>query len=236
MYAFEKAVAMGVDVLETDIHSTADGVLVVRHDPTVDATTNGTGYISDFRLAELRELDAGYRWTGDNGIAFPYREQGITIPTLDEVLYAFPGIRVNIDIKPKDALIIGPFCQMLKKFDKLDRVLVGSFHDDQIRRFRNLCPQVATAAGVMETRLFYGLNRVYLESIYRPNAEAFQIPEYANGMHIVTPRFVRGAQSQNIQVHVWTVNEEADMQRLMEWGVVGIITDYPDRLMKILGR
>ena len=236
LYAFERAAEMGVDVLEMDIHRTADGVLVVRHDPTVDATTDGSGYIRDLTLAEVKALDAGYRWTADEGQTYPYRGKGITIPTLEEVLLALPDIRLNIDIKPEDPTVVEPFCQMLTDYNKLDQVMVGSFHDEQLRRFREYCPQVATAAGVSETRLFYLLNRAFLGAVFHPRAAAFQVPEYNEGIHLVTPSFVEGAQAHNMQVHVWTVNETADMERLISWGADGIITDYPDRLMALLKR
>ena len=158
LYAFERAIELGVDVLEMDIHRTVDGILVVRHDPTVDATTDGCGYIRQLTLTELKSLDAGYRWTADDGRSYPYRGLGITIPTLEEVLNAFPDVRLNIDIKPQDPGVVEPFCLMLREFGKQERVMVGSFHDDQLRRFRSLCPEVATAAGVAETRLFFLLN------------------------------------------------------------------------------
>lgn len=236
LYAFERAAAMGVDILEMDIHRTADGALVVRHDPTVDATTEGSGCIRDFSLAEIKALDAGYRWTADGGHSYPYRGQDITIPTLEEVLEAFPHLRINIDIKPKDPAIIPPFCQLLRDYGRLNNVLVGSFHNRQLGRFRKLCPEIATAAGVAETRWFYILNKISLDAFYKPRADAFQIPEYAACLQIVTRRFIQGAHDHNLQVHIWTVNEVQEMIRLIDWGVDGIITDYPDRLLKLLWR
>ena len=236
LFAFQQAVAMGVDVLEMDIHSTSDGVLVVRHDPTVDATTNGSGFIRDMTLAEIKDLDAGYTWSADGGQTFPFREQGITIPTLEEVIQAFPARRLNIDIKPEDPAVVAPFCRLLEDTGSLHRVLVGSFHDPQLRLFRQLCPQVATAAGVQETTLFLGLVKALLGAAYQGRAEVFSIPEYQGRLHVVTPRFIRGSHAHNMQVHVWTVNEPEDMQRLLDWGVDCLITDYPDRLLALLGR
>jgi len=236
LYAFEQAIALGVDVLEMDIHSTADGVLVVRHDPSVDATTNGSGYIHELTLEQVKALDAGYTWTADGGQTYPYRGQGITIPTLEEVLVAFPGMRLNIDIKPEEPAVVVEFCRILRVFNKLDQVMVGSFYDDQLYRFRKLCPEAATAAGVAETRLFVYLHWLFLGAIFQPRAQAFQIPEYGGRLHLVTERFVRAAHVHNMEVHVWTVDQTTDMQRLLSWGVDGIFTDYPDRLMKVLGR
>ena len=231
IYAFERALSLGVDVLELDVHSTVDGAIVVRHDPYVDSTTDGSGFIRDFRLSELKKLDAGYRWTADGGNTFPFRGRGISIPTLEEVLIAFPETRLNIDIKPENPSIIAPFCGLLQKYNAFMRTLVGSFHDPQLARFRKICPGVATAAGISETRLFFGLSRIFLGDVYQSKADAFQIPEYAGRLHIVTPQFVRSAHRRNMQVHVWTVNSSDDMERFLAWGVDGIITDYPDRAL-----
>jgi glycerophosphoryl diester phosphodiesterase len=235
LFAFERAVALGVDVLEMDIHSTAEGVLVVRHDPTVDSTTDGSGYIRDYTYPELKKLDAGYNWTTDDGASYPYRGKGIRIPTLDEILNSFPRMRLNIDIKPKEPKVVDLFCKYLREHDILEQVMVGSFHYDQLQRFRRLCPEAATTASPREVALFFGLNSFFLGGVYQNYAEAFSTPEYHEGLHLITERFVRGAHAHNMQVHVWTVNEVQDMKRLIDWGVDGIITDFPDRLMTLVG-
>ena len=128
------------------------------------------------------------------------------------------------------------FCELLNEFHKLDQVIVGSFHDAQITLFRRLCPQVLTAAGVTETRRFLLLNNLNLARLYRPPAFAFQVPEAVGRLRVITPRFIHRAHAHGLQVHVWTINETAEMQRLVEWGVDGIMTDYPDRLAAVLGR
>ena len=138
LHAYERACELGVDVLEMDIHMTADGSIVVRHDPTVDATSNGQGAIADLTLEEIKSLDAGYRWTADGGTSYPFRGRGITIPTLVEVLEAFPDIRLNIDIKPEQPEILPVFARLLADYNRLDTVLVASFHDRQIRSFRRM--------------------------------------------------------------------------------------------------
>jgi glycerophosphoryl diester phosphodiesterase len=236
LYAFQKAVEMGVDILELDIHTSADGALVVRHDDTVDRTTNGSGAIRDLTLAQIKALDAGYPWSADGGQTYPYRGQGITIPTLEELLEAFPGVRLNIDIKPQAPEVVPLFAQTLERYRRVDDVLVGSFHDDQLYRFRRLCPRIATAAGVRETVLLFGLSWLRLGAVYQPRANAFQVPEYNGRLHVVTPGFVRAAHAHNMEVHVWTVNERADMKRLLDWGVDGLFSDYPDQMMDLVGR
>jgi len=233
LYAFERALRLGVDALELDIHATRDGVLVVRHDPVVDTTTDGAGRICDLTLSQIQALDAGYTWTADDGRTFPFRGLGITIPTLEEVFQAFPGTPVSIDIKPEDPAVVRMLGQLLRDYDRLKQVVIGSFHDPQLCRFRLLYPEVDTAAGVSETRRFYLLNLLWLSRFFRSPAKAFMIPEYYGRLRLVMPRFIRAAHVLGVQVHVWTVNEVEDMRRLIDGGVDGIITDYPSRLMEL---
>jgi len=234
--AFEHAVALGVDVLEMDIHTTADGVLVVMHDDTVDGTTDGSGPIQDFTLAELKELDAGYRWTPDDGQTFPYRGQGITVPTVAEVFAAFPRMPMNIEIKQAEPSMVAPFCELIRDYNMVDRVLVASFDDETIAEFREECPEVATSTSTNETVMLYALSRLFLEATYSAPADAAQVPEYRSGLHVLAPRFVDAAHKRNLEVHAWTINDEGDMERMIALGVDGIITDYPDRLLALLGR
>jgi glycerophosphoryl diester phosphodiesterase len=182
----------------------------------------------------IKRLDAGYTWSGDGGKTFPFRGLGISIPTLEEVLQAFPNDRMNIDIKPEDPGVVKLFVDMLQRYDCVARVMVGSFHDRQLNLFRRLCPEVATAAGVRETLSLFLLNKVRLGGLYRPKAQAFQIPEYQGSLRVVTPGFIRAAHAHGMQVHIWTVDAEEDMQRLIEWGVDGLITNYPPRLLNVL--
>ncbi len=235
LLSFQKAVEMGVDALETDIHSTADGVLVVHHDDTVDRTTNGTGPLHRFTLAELKQLDAGYRWTQDSQ-TFPFRGQGITIPTLEELFLVFPDYWINIDIKQATPSIVLPFVQLIRQHNMLDKVFVGSFHDEVTAQFRRACPEVPTAASIAEVKRMFLLNAFFLGRFYQGQAQAFQIPEKFSLFRLVTRRFIRAAHQKRVAVHVWTVNETADMQRLIRMGVDCLMTDYPDRLLRLLGR
>jgi glycerophosphoryl diester phosphodiesterase len=122
LFAYERSIELGVDVLEMDIHMTTDGEIVIRHDPTVDATTNGNGAICDLTLSEIKALDAGYTWTADGGQTYPFRGKGITIPTLKEVLGDFPNIRLNIDIKTEDPAIVPKFAHILRDNNRLESV------------------------------------------------------------------------------------------------------------------
>jgi glycerophosphoryl diester phosphodiesterase len=219
-----------------DLHSTADGVLVVMHDDTVDRTTDGSGLIQSLTLEEIKALDAGYHWSADGGQTFPYRGQGITVPTMEEVFAAFPDVALNIEIKQAEPSLVEPFCQLIREYGMSDRVLVASFHQETVKAFRKECPEVATSSGEGEVIALFALSKLFLEATYGPEAQAVQVPEHRSGLHVLTSRFVDAAHGRNLEVHAWTINEVPDMQRLVALGVDGIITDYPDRLMEVLGR
>ena len=234
LYAFERATEIGADVIETEIQSTADDNLVFIHDETIDRTTNGTGSVDSLTLTELKKFDAGYHWTGDGGRTFPFRGKGITVPTLEEVFTALPTTRINIDLKQISPPLASKLCGLLHSFDRVEKVMVASFGTKALRNFRQVCSGVATSASQREVTLFFLMNLIFLGAAYGPPCHALQIPEYSSGMHVLTKRFLRTAHSHNLKVHVWTVNEVEDMKRLLNLGVDGIITDYPDRLISVL--
>jgi glycerophosphoryl diester phosphodiesterase len=236
LHAFRAATALGADVLEMDLRQSADGELVVLHDETVDRTTNGTGPVATLTLTELKRLDAGYRWTPDAGKTFPYRGQGITVPTLREVLEALPNSRLNLEIKPAGPGLARPLCDMIRARDMERRVAVVSVDQMAMDAFRSACPKVATAATKDEVMRFVGLSTVLLGPLFVPHAEAFQVPEKLGRWNVLTPGFAREARRLNMKVEVWTVNETEDMKRLLGLPVDGIMTDYPDRLLAVLGR
>lgn len=233
IYAFERAAALGVDVLEMDLQGTADNRLVVIHDPTVDRTTDGTGAVAALTLAQLKKLDAGYRWTPDGGRTFPFRGQGINIPAVEEVLDKFPGSRFNIELKRADPPLIASFCEMLRARGLTGRVLVASFRAPTLDEFRRRCPEVATSASANEAIRFLALDKTFLGETSSPAFHALQVPEYWGGVQVLTPGFIRTARGRRLEVHAWTINDEDTMRRLIDLGVDGIITDYPDRLLKI---
>ncbi|MBE2233177.1 MAG: glycerophosphodiester phosphodiesterase [Anaerolinea sp.] len=237
MYAYERAVALGVDMLEMDLHVTADGALVLMHDETVDRTTDGTGLLEEMSLAQVKGLDAGYYWTADDGQTFPFRGQGITVATLEEVFQAFPDMPMTIEIKlVENQPVVEPFCQLIRQYNMQDKVLVASFHQDALDQFRAACPGISTSATQNEVISFFVRHALGLAASFSPAAQAVQAPEYRSGLHIVTPGFIDDAHSRGMDVHVWTVNEAADMQRMIDLGVDGIITDRPDILLELLGR
>ncbi len=236
LYAYERAVALGVDILEGDIHITSDGVLVLIHDETVDRTTNGSGLVEEMTLNEIKLLDAAYWWSIDEGTSYPHRGQGITIATLEEVFQTFPGYPVNIEIKKTSRSMAQPLCDLLREYEMQDKALIASFHDERLAEFREICPEVATSGSRGEVTNFVILNYAFLGGLYSPSAYALQVPERESGILIVRPGFISGANRRNMQVHIWTPNTAEELQHFIDLGVDGIITDRPDLLVTLLKR
>lgn len=232
--AYERGMALGADALELDIHYTRDGEIVVFHDDTLERTTNGSGPISALTLDEIRRLDAGYRFTPDGGATYPWRGQGVRVPTLAEVFERFPGVRINIEIKVGDEAGDQRFARLLRDRDWEDRAMVGSFDDRTLARFRAVSEgRVATSASASEVRAF--LLHVLFRATrrLRPAYDALQIPEVYRGIRVVSPTSIRLARELGLDTHVWTVDSGPDMERLLDWGVDGLMTDRPDTLAKI---
>ena len=159
IYTFQRSVEMGVDVLELDVQSTKDGQLVILHDGTVDRTTNATGRISDFTLAEVKKFDAAYRWSPTKGRAYPLRNKQVKIPTLVEVFKTFPKTRFNVEIKDSEPDVIPSLCRSIRNYNMTKKVMVASFDASALKEFRSACPEVATSAGASEAIFFYTLQK-----------------------------------------------------------------------------
>jgi glycerophosphoryl diester phosphodiesterase len=238
MPSFHEAVERwAVDMIELDVRATADGECVVIHDETVDRTTDGTGAVSQRTLAELRDLDAGFRFRDEQG-EHTFRAQGVEIPTLDEVLTAFPDTRFTVEIK--EAAVQEALRDTLHRHDAAHRVIVaGMAYRDQAL-FRHYAG--ARSAPVRVAGLFYALHKVRLSRLWPRLADVFQVSELhphdgseeEGARRIVTRRFVRDAARRGVPVHVWTVNGAEDMWRLLDWGVDGLITDRPDIAARVL--
>ncbi|GAB4420497.1 MAG: glycerophosphodiester phosphodiesterase [Anaerolineales bacterium] len=236
LYAFERAAELGVDVLEMDLHISKDGVLVIMHDETVDRTTDGTGLLEEMTLEEVKALDAGYAWTPDDGATYPFRGQGVTVPTLEEVFQAFPEYRMVIEIKKTERSMAEPFCDLIRAYQMEDQVLVASFHDERMEAFRRVCPEVATSSARQETTVFVLLSKVYLGRAFSPAFQSLQVPRESSGITVMTEGFVRAVHERGLRVEPWTINDPAEMQKYIDWGVDGIITDRPDLMLDVLKR
>ncbi|MBT3603159.1 MAG: glycerophosphodiester phosphodiesterase [Candidatus Latescibacteria bacterium] len=236
LYGFKQAVELGADILEMDVHSTKDSILVILHDDSVDRTTNGKGLVRDFTLKELKTLDAGYTWTHDEGKTYPYRNKDITIPTVTEVFNALPNTRMAIEIKQTEPDITTAFGNLIRKHNMTNQVLVASFDSGTLRAFRKQFPEIATSAGFTEGLLYYALSRLHLSDAYRPNTHALQIPKKLGPLNTTHPAFLSAARKHNLKIHYWTVNQPHVMETFIDLGVDGIITIYPDRLIQLLDK
>jgi glycerophosphoryl diester phosphodiesterase len=235
LFAFQNAAELGADVLDMDMHMTQDGALVLMHDQTVDRTTDGTGAIRDLTLDEIQRLDAGFSFSADDGKTYPYRGQGLTVPTLEELFRTFPDKRFGIEIKQTEPVATAlRFCALIRQYNMQDKVLVSSFRQENMDAFRGECPEVATSATENEVRLFYVLYRLGLSDLLTPVYNSFQVPEESGGIHLLTPRFVAAAHRRGLAVQPWTINETEDLKRILALGVDGINSDNPDRLLDLL--
>lgn len=230
LVAYENALAVGADVIEFDVHATADGVLVVLHDASVDRTTNGTGNVRDMQLADLKVLDAGYRFTRDGGQTYPWRGRGLTIPTLEEALAAFPGVPLALEIKQVVPAIADEVVSMLEEYDAIHRTVVASFDRRPVGRVRELHPEMLTAFTSQEM-VEIGVATPDRVPPYVPPSLIVQPPAA-----LATPEFVAKVHSYGLKIHPWTINDAATMQALIDAGVDGIFTDDPALLHEILGR
>ena len=234
LIAFRNAARAGADVLDTDMHMTKDGVLVLIHDSTVDRTTNGKGEVGKLTLSQIKKFDAAYNFTKEDGRTFPYRGQGVTIPTVEEMFGEFPHTRMGIEIKDHDAITAQRFCVLIRKYKMQDNVLVSSFGQQAMDAFRAECPEVSTSATTDEVRHFLTLNLFGFTNSFSPHYSSFQIPETVGRRQIITSHLLISARERNLPVLPWTVNEESDMRHLIAMGVYAINTDYPSRMIRIL--
>jgi glycerophosphoryl diester phosphodiesterase len=250
LFAMRQALVAGADALELDVHATADGELVVCHDATVDRTTDGAGAIADLTLDALGRLDNAY-WFVPGEVVAPGRpdaeyvhrghapaDHEFGIATLREVLEAFPGVFLNLDIKqtapdvkPYDAALAG----LLREYGRADDVIVASFLDHATDAFSQAAPEISTSFGTMGTAQFW---RAVQDGEPPPPSRhhALQVPPSFGDRTVVDQRFVDVAHAHDIAVHVWTIDDAAEMERLLALGVDGIMTDTPSVLARVLAR
>jgi glycerophosphoryl diester phosphodiesterase len=223
--AFDRGLAAGADGLELDVHLSADGVVVVHHDETLDRTTNGAGPLARRTAAELAAVDAGYRFA--QGACFTFRGQGVGIPTLREVFRRYPNVPIIIEMKVDSAEMGQALADDVRRADAVERVCAAGFGARAVRAVRASIPEMATSACAPEVRL--ALYRSWVNwPVRRVAYGGYQVPEVAGGHRIVSPRFIRHAHAADLKVQVWTVDERDDMDRLLRWGVDALISNTPD--------
>lgn len=235
LVAFEQAVRRwGARMLEIDVRRSADGELVVFHDAEVSRCTDGQGRVEDLDLATLRRLDAGFRFSADGGRTHPFRGRGVRIPTLREVLRAFPDLRLNVELKADPGGAAEAFAALLREEGALARVCIGSEEDGSAARLAELVPEACH---------FYP-RQALTEAVLAlrrgdpPPADdrylVLDMPLHFGGIRLIDPPFLAAARAAGRWVNVWTVDDEEEMRRLVREGVGGIMTDRPDRLCRVL--
>ena len=228
--AFDLGVAAGADGLELDVQLSRDGHVVVCHDPTLDRTTDAVGALVDRTAAELAAVNASVRYGVD--LEMPWTGAPAGLPTLDEVLVRYPRASVIIEMKGERTDLGPAVVEAVRRARAGARVCLGSFSSAVLAAARRAGPELATSASREEA--LRALQRSWLWlSPGRVPYKAFQVPERAGRLRVVSPRFLRSVHRAGCAVHVWTVNDEADMRRLFDWGVDAIITDRPDVAVRV---
>ncbi len=225
--AFENGRALGSDGIECDVHLSRDGIPVVIHDKTLDRTTDATGLVGARTAEELARVDAGYRFLAPDG-SYPFRGRGIGVPTLEAVMKSCAGLWVIIEMKQGDPALARAVLDVVRRANAVDRVCVGSFYRQGLNVIRAEEPAITTSASEHEAR--WTLYRAWCRwplAVARVYG-AFQVPERAGRMRVVSPAFVEQAHRDGARVDVWVVDGADDITRLFSWGVDGVITDRPD--------
>jgi glycerophosphoryl diester phosphodiesterase len=232
--AYRRAAETWPDVLlEGDAHVTSDGQVVLLHDDSVDRTTNGTGGASNMTLAELKALDAGYRFTRDDGQTFPYRGKGVTIPTLGEALAASPDSRFLIELKNQkeapDAVT-----KVLREADALERVIVASFNPALMSRAQHIEPKLLRCYDFVEGATLLSRLRGAAWADYTPAADMLAVDDDILAELKITPDELHAIQAKGISVLVHTINREEQMREFLALGVDCILTDRPNVLASLI--
>jgi glycerophosphoryl diester phosphodiesterase len=236
--AFDHGLSLGADGLELDVHLSRDGIVVVHHDPVLDRTTGARGPLAQRTADELAHVDAGYWFRGEVRLTadttrgdatgeYPFRGQGLGIPTLRDVLARYPAVPLIIELKVNQPELARRVIEEVRRAGAVDRVTFGSFGWRVLHAARTLEPRIPTGASQEEVR--WALYRSWVRwPLGRPRYRELQVPEQAGATRIITPGFIRHAHRAGLRVKVWTVDDPADMRRLLEWGVDALISDRPD--------
>ena len=228
--AFDLALQAGADGLELDVRLSADGVPVVHHDATLDRTTSHAGPLAAHTADELAHIDAGYRFAVNGG--FPFRKRGIGIPSLRGVLQRYQGVPIVIEMKVDSAEMGQAVALDILAAGAVDRVCMAGYGARSAAAARAALPGAASSATHPEVRLavYRGFARWPVRQV---SYGGYQVPERKGLVRIVSPRFIRDAHRAGLKVQVWTVDDERDMRRLLDWGVDGLISDRPDLAVRV---
>ncbi len=234
--SFALALEQGADILESDVHVTADGVPVLIHDPEVDRTTDGEGLVSALTFDELQALDAGFRFGDEASGTFPERDRGHRVPSVEQAFERFPDARFNLEIKAPGVALAAALLELIGRFDRADRTLLTAGEDPDMASLREAlaASDVAPARGASRADILAVVQAALESRAPETDSMAIQIPDEFAGKPLVTDELVRHAHAHCIAVHVWTINEPSEMQRLLDLGVDGLVTDHPGRMAELV--
>jgi glycerophosphoryl diester phosphodiesterase len=236
--SFQRALDDGAAYVELDVRTTADGEVVVIHDETVDRTTDGHGAVNGLTHSEIKRLDAGYHFTKDDGRTYPYRGQRIQIPTLAELFSSLPQIRAIIEIKQSHPPIVKKAIEIVRSAGKERDVLLATEEDEIMAEIRAALEDsdtpIATGFCYGEVAAFIAWLERGCAERYHPPGQAMQLPCEFGGRTLVSAQTVAAAHQPGVEMFVWTIDDPAEMRRLLDLGVDGIVTDYPARLRALL--
>jgi glycerophosphoryl diester phosphodiesterase len=235
--SFERALADGAAILESDVHLTRDGVPVLIHDDELSRCTNGSGRVSDHDAAALQRFDAAWHFSPDGGRSFPERGRGHRIPRLDEALRALPRARFNLELKEDVPGLVEESVAAVARAGRAHEVLLTSALDPVMGRLRAHVAEekVDVALGACTGEVARFALAALRGERPEPGPMALQIPPDFLGRPLVTRELVEHAHRHDVQIHVWTIDDVDEMRALLALGVDGIVTDFPARLVALLG-
>lgn len=232
--AFRSALEMKVDVIETDVHITKDGIVVIWHDDDLSRLCGEEVAVYEKTYDELLQYDAGSFYIDDNGEK-PFEGKGITIARFDELLSLDPNQRINVDMKDPKPELVHALAKLLREYKAAHRVCVASFHSQNIFLLRKIFPEALTSFTSKEVAKYvlsinFGLGFLWKNF----PACVFQMPEKEKGIRLLTKRFIRYCHKRGLKIQIWTINEADEMRRLLKMGVDGLFTDDPALLIEVL--
>lgn len=229
--SFRHGLASGATVIESDLRLTGDGAVVMMHDPAVNRTTNGQGPVSSYTLRELRALDAGYRFSPDGGATYPFRAQGLRVPTLEEALRAFPGASFNLEIKEDSQPLVERAVGLVRALGREEGILLTAENGGAMKKLRAEVAKTGArvALGASKPEILRFMFAAAVNAAPPPGVMALQVPRRHGVIPVLTEKFLAHARRHGVQVHVWTINDTAEMKELRGLGVNGIFTDFPGR-------
>ena len=234
--AFQSAIDLGVDIIETDVHISSDGVIFVWHDDNTEKIDGSLVPIYERSWQELSALDSGIIYTKDDG-SKPFAGQGLALMKFEDVLKDFPEARFNVDLKDEREDLVKGFYRILEENDAFDRVVVASFSTDNLKGIRKLSERVITSYGRSEVKKGVVLSKLGLLSLlgrFIYKNPLIQVPVTSGKTRVVTQSYIKALHKIGVKIQVWTINDEDEMRRLLDMGVDGIMTDDPRLLLKVI--